>query len=55
MAKHKVVLAVELVMDEMDGTAEQSAEIALDVVQEAIAKHWDAEADVSVINSREVF
>jgi hypothetical protein len=55
MAKHKIVLAVELTMDEMDGTTEQSAEIALDLVTEAIAKHWDAEAEVAVINSREVF
>lgn len=49
MNTHKVVLQVELIMTEMDGTAEQSAEIAMEIVSEAIAKEWDNEAKVSVI------
>jgi hypothetical protein len=35
-------------MDEMDGTPEQSAEIALDLVNDAIATQWDANAVVQV-------
>lgn len=48
MATHKVTLAVEILMDEMDGTAEQSVEIALNLVEEAIALHWTTEAKISV-------
>jgi len=48
MATHTITLAVTVEMDEMDGTPEQSAEIALDLVSEALATHWDADADVQV-------
>lgn len=48
MATHTVALTVILQMDEMDGTPEQSAEIAHDLVSEALAEHWDADADVQV-------
>lgn len=48
MSEHLVTLTVRLRMTEMDGTAEQSAEIAQDLVYEAIRDSWDADAEVSV-------
>ena len=53
MATHEVELRVKVVMDEMDGTAEQSAEIADTLVYEAISKHWDAGAEVEVVSFSE--
>lgn len=50
MNTHKIQLLVEVTMDEMDGTSEQSAEIAMNLVQELIADSWDANAEVSVIS-----
>lgn len=48
METHTITLTVTVEMDEMDGTPEQSAEIALDLVSDAIATQWDADADVQV-------
>ena len=48
MATHTVTLTVVLHMDEMDGTPIQSAEIAHDLVTEALAEHWDADAEIVV-------
>lgn len=48
MASHTVTLTVVLHMDEMDGTPEQSAEIAHDLVTEALAEHWDADPEIVV-------
>ena len=48
--KHTIKLEVVLQMDEMDGTSEQSAEIAMELVREAIATAWDNTAEVSVLS-----
>ena len=48
--KHTIKLEVVLQMDEMDGTSEQSAEIAMELVREAIATAWDSTAEVSVLS-----
>lgn len=48
--KHTIKLEVVLQMDEMDGTSEQSAEIAMELVREAIATEWDNTAEVSVLS-----
>ena len=45
---HVVTLTLTVSMDEMDGTPEQSAEIAVALVEEALASHWDADADIAV-------
>lgn len=56
MAKpeHLIVMQVVVSMDEMDGSIEESAEIAMELTQEAIAKHWDKNAVVSVTGYRPV-
>lgn len=48
MSTHKVVMpvTVTVVMEEMDGTPEESAEIAMNLVEEQI-RDWDAEAEFS--------
>jgi len=51
--KHTVVLTVIVDMDEMDGTVEQSAEIATFMVQDCLAARWDANADVYVSQAYE--
>lgn len=48
MATHTVTVAVTFTMDEMDGTPEQSAEIAADLTKDALAEFWDAEAEVLI-------
>lgn len=40
-----ISLTVAFVMDEMDGTADQSAEIALDILDEQI-REYDANAQI---------
>lgn len=50
---HEVVIAVKCMMDEMDGTPEESAEIAAIIIEEAVAKYWDADAEVYVISTEE--
>lgn len=50
--EHLVVLQVVVSMDEMDGSVEESAEIALDLTTEAIHKHWDKNAEVIVTGYR---
>lgn len=45
MATHTVVLKVTVVMDEMDGTLEQSAAIALDLVEDALGAVFPHGAD----------
>lgn len=46
--EHLIILKVVTKMIEMDGTVEESAEIAATLVKEAIAKHWDADAVVVI-------
>lgn len=43
---HVVTLTLAVRMDEMDGTPEQSAEIAACIVEEAIRQHWGGDAEV---------
>ena len=50
MGKHKVILRVEFEMDEMDGTPEQSAEIAMDLLDESCFRHWFRPSDIEVID-----
>lgn len=45
---HVVTLTLTISMDEMDGTFEQSAEIAAALVEEAVSSQWDANADIEV-------
>ena len=47
MSTHKVEISLTatFIMEEMDGTAEQSAEIMLGIVEEQI-KDYDAEAQI---------
>lgn len=47
MSTHKVEmsLTVTVVMDEMDGTADQSSEIAMNIVNEQI-RGWDGNAQI---------
>ena len=52
-SKHTINLTVLIDMDEMDGTPEQSAEIARDIVYGLIADHWDADADVIISETYE--
>lgn len=49
MNTHVVTLTVTVEMDNMNGTPEQSAWIALDLVSDALATHWDADADIVVV------
>lgn len=39
MANHIVKISLEMTFEEMDGTAEQSALIAMDLLDEAFAKY----------------
>lgn len=48
MATHSVSVVVTFRMGEMDGTPEQSAEIAAAITKEALAEHWDASAEVLI-------
>lgn len=43
MEQHKIVLSVSFVMDEMDGSTYESAEIAMGIMQELLHEHtaWD--------------
>jgi hypothetical protein len=45
---HTVTLSVFVTMTKMQGTPEESAEIAACIVEEAIALHWDANAEVAI-------
>ena len=54
MSTHTIRLTVTVTMDEMDGSPEQSAEIAQTLVAEAIAESWDAAAEVIVSDYAEV-
>lgn len=40
MGKHIVKIGLEMIFEEMDGTPEQSALIAMDLIDEAFSK-WD--------------
>lgn len=55
MATHRVELELKVVfiMDEMDGTPEESAEIAMGLVEESIRQHWDANAQITFTGSRQ--
>lgn len=46
--EHLIILKVIVKMEEMDGTLDESAEIAASIVKEAIAQHWDANAEVLI-------
>lgn len=57
MATHKVVmpLTVTVVMDEMDGTDEQSAMIAMDILEEQIRDYYgDAEIAWGQVTTEEM-
>lgn len=48
MATHTVTLTVVIQMDEMDGTPYQSAEVAHDLVSEALAEQWGHDPEIVV-------
>ena len=54
--KHKVVLTVSFFMDEMDGTPEQSAEIAEEIMEILVREHtaWAEQCEVSVRDFYEI-
>lgn len=52
-SKHTINLTVLIDMDEMDGTPEQSAETAREIVQNLIDTHYDADADVIISEAYE--
>lgn len=51
---HKVEILVTLTMEEMDGTPDASAEIAQEIIEGLIHKHYDNEADVAILDAQEV-
>lgn len=53
-ATHRIVLKLTFTMDEMDGTPEQSAEIAMNLVSEAVERDWFTPDDVEAIEYGEV-
>lgn len=54
MYQHKVTLKVELVMDDMSADDPMgSALIAEEIVSDLIAAHWDANAQVSILNAED--
>lgn len=54
MATHRVEMRVELVMDEMDGSAEESALIALTLVEECLSEDLAGSLKVTVDSCEEV-
>lgn len=46
--RHFVVLTARFEMDQMDGTAEQSAEIALGLTLDALSAHWTAPHSIEI-------
>lgn len=54
MATHIVRLTVVTVMEEMDGTPRQSAEIAMEIIEELLDKHFPDDATVEVEDYTEV-
>lgn len=54
MPRHKITLQADFVMDEMDGSPEESAEIAVDLLLkgEATLTGWDA-LDVTIVSAEE--
>lgn len=54
MYRHKITLKVELVMDDMSADDPAgSALIAEEIVSDLIATHWDANAQVSILNAED--
>lgn len=49
--KHKIVLQLTIVMDEMDqDDPEGSAEIAETLTAEALSEHWTADAEITIVS-----